>query len=483
VNNILFLAAECAPFAKVGGLADVVGTLPSALARIGYSVRVIIPHHGLIEDARFGIERLETFDLNWSGVRTRVKVSAASLDGASVYLLRGGPYFAPGENWVYSLDEGIDIGRFLFFAASALRLTQRIANRHGWRPDVMHIHDWHTAMIAYLLGRVYHADGVLGQMPTVFSIHNMMYQGRGVGWHLDRAGLPAVDNPLLRATGHTDNCLAIGIAYSTLLSTVSPSYAREITTVEGAYGLDSLMHARQSRLTGILNGIDSVRWNPATSSVIAARFDAQSLDRRTDNKRALQAEMGLPIQPDIPLMGTVIRLVDQKGPDILIPALRDVLRSREAQFVLLGAGMPHYEDQVRALQAAFPDRVAIRLGFDEALSERIYAGLDLFLMPSLFEPCGIGQMLAMRYGSLPLVRQVGGLMDTVDSRTGFLFGPFEVGALIQTIHRALDVFHHHPDRWQQMQQHAMARDFSWETSARQYAQLYQQAIDVHHSYI
>lgn len=481
--NILFMAAESTPYVKVGGLADVVGTLPPVLERAGeHSVRVILPHHGLIEDSRFGIELLKTFDMTWNGSNTQVRVSVVEQHGIPTYLLRGFPYFQPYESWVYSWDEGIDVGRFLFFAAAALHLAKDLADQEGWRADIVHVHDWHTGIIPYLMRRVYGDDPLLSDLPVLFSIHNMKYQGWGVGWHLDRAGIPLVDSPLLHSMGKANNCLAIGIEYSTMLSTVSPRYAEEITTIDGGFGLDGLVHARMSRLVGILNGIDVERWNPAASTLIAAPFDADSLDTRPQNKQALQEGLGLPIRAEVPLLATVTRLVDQKGPDILIPAMWHTLHHRDVQFVLLGSGDPRYESQVRDMQAHMPDKVAVQLAFNEPLSERIYAGSDLFLVPSRFEPCGITQMIAMRYGSLPIVRKVGGLIDTVNEQTGFLFGPADKWALIDAVNRAVGIYETQPDVWRAMQRRAMQRDFAWEKSARAYLDLYQQAIDVHRYY-
>ncbi|HEC21771.1 MAG TPA: glycogen synthase [Chloroflexi bacterium] len=477
--NVTFIAVECAPFVKVGGLGDVVGTLPRVLARLGEHVSVVVPHHGVIDDARFGLRPLTSFDMVWNESTTRVDVAATEWEGVTVYFIRGWPFFDAGERFVYSHDEGIDVGRFLFFSAAALALVRRMAEAEAWQPDLFHIHDWHTSTVPYLLQCLYRGDPILGGAATLLSIHNIRYQGRGVGWHLARAGLPPVDHPLLRAMGQTDNTLAIGLAYSTMLSTVSPTYAREIADPEGGYGLDGLVHARLSRLVGVLNGIDVQRWNPATSPHLTARYDADSLERRAENKRALQREIGLPECPDVPLMGAVMRLVEQKGPGILFPAVRRVLSEREAQFVLLGTGMPHYEDQARQLGRDFPGRASVNLTFNELLAERIYAGIDLFLMPSLFEPCGLGQMIAMRYGALPVARAVGGLVDTVTPDTGFLFADYDAGALRGAIHQALDVYTGQPDRWRERQRRAMQRDFSWERSARRYVDLYRQAVRLH----
>jgi starch synthase len=480
--NILFAAAESTPYVKVGGLADVVGTLPGVLNRLGENVRVALPHHGTIDDEHFGLRTYATFQMDWNEDSTLVEVCCAAHDNVTTYFLRGAPFFDPSEEFVYSQDEGIDVGRFLFFAAAVLKLADYFAKREGWHTDVFHVHDWHTGTLPFLLSTLYKDDEHLGKAASVFSIHNLGYQGWGVEWHLDRAGLPPVTHPLLRSTGKTDNSLAIGLAYSTTLSTVSPTYAQEITQPDNGYGLDSLLHARSTRLRGILNGIDEQRWNPATSPNIAANFDAATLSRRAKNKLALQAQVGLPQGEDIPLVGTVMRLVEQKGPAIMFPAVRTMLENSDAQLILLGTGQPIYESEAQEIGQDYPDRAHVSLSFNEVLAERIYAGIDAFLMPSLFEPCGIGQMVAMRYGALPIVHHVGGLVDTVPTTIGFAFTDFNAGALTREIDRALDVYTNTPETWQARQQRAMQVSFDWQRSASHYVDLYRSAIELHSQY-
>jgi len=456
----------------------VIGSLPAALARLGHSARVMLPHHGVIDDTVFGIQPLETFTMAWNGATTQVEVSAVERDGVTHYFLRGWPYFAPNDRFIYHRKEGIDIGRFLFLAAAALELTRRIGARHHWRPDVFHAHDWHTAGLPYLLESLYHGDPIVGDVATLFTVHNMQYQGWGAEWHLARAGLPPVDHPLLVAMDKTDAMLALGLAYSTMLSTVSPRYAEEIALPEDGHGLDGLTHARSKHLMGVLNGIDTERWNPATSRHLKVNYDADTLSARAKNKSALQAELGLQKRAKKMLFGSVMRLVDQKGPAILFPAARRMLETTDCQFVLLGAGQPEHEKAVLDLAAEFPGRAVTRVGFDEALSERIYAGIDVFVMPSLFEPCGIGQMIAMRYGALPLTSNVGGLADTVDETVGFVTPDHSVDGLATTLANALEVYDHDRTGWRKKQLTAMRRDFSWQHSAQAYSLLYQQAVDL-----
>jgi len=480
--NVVFIAAECAPFAKVGGLADVVGALPQALAALGHQVRVIIPCHGIINTDQHGLELSAGFWMDWSGSTTRVDVLTVERGGVTHDFIRGWPYFSAEDSFVYAGDDGLNAGRFLFFCAAALEWLRQCAEENGAAPDLIHVHDWHTAPIPYLLFHRYQDDPFLGGVATLFSIHNMQYQGWGIGWHLERAGLPAVDHPLLTASGKADNALAVGLLYATMLSTVSPTYAQEITTYEGGNGLDGLTHARQSRLVGILNGIDTARWNPGTSRTLTETYTPQTLDNKRHNKLALQNALGLPLRSDVPLAAAVTRLVDQKGISIMVPAVRHMLYHAEMQFVLLGTGDPHWEHESRGIGFDYPQKAAIQIGFNEQLSEQIYAGADLFLMPSLFEPCGIGQMLAMRYGSLPVVRAVGGLLDTVDPTVGFLFKGYNRQELVQAISEGLDVFYNNPQQWRARQAAAMSRDFSWGTSARQYAELYHTTVEMHNKY-
>ena len=481
--RIVHLAAECAPYVKVGGLGDVIGALPQALHRLGdHQVAVIVPYYGTIAAEPYGIEPLPSLAMQWNGSQTRLDIGHVVQEGVDVYFLRGWPYFSADEPFVYHTDDGINLGRYLFFCAAAFELLQRLPSEDGEGPNILHLHDWHTALAAWLLAKMHSDDDFFKKTASVFSIHNMMYQGWGVGWHLERAGLPPIDHPLLRVMGKTDNSLAIGLAYSTLLSTVSPTYATEIIAVEGGYGLDGLLHIRAAHMLGILNGLDTRRWNPATSTVLASPFDEGSLKKRPANKIALQAELGLDASPDVPLLSAVTRLVGQKGLDIMIPALRETLTTTHIQFVVLGSGMPEYESAMIDLESEFPGRVVAKIGFDEELAERIYAGADVFLMPSQFEPCGIGQMIALRYGCLPVVRDVGGLADTVDQSTGFLFKPYAVRAFLDAVREALALYSADRLRWQQMQIAAMKQDFSWDASARRYIDLYKLAVESKRQY-
>lgn len=480
--NIVFIAAESAPYAKVGGLADVVGSLPQALKKLGHEVIVIMPHHGLIDARKYDLTEIDSFDYSWSGSNARVQVSTHDQGRVPYYFVKGWPYFTGEEDSLYNYDTGIDLGRYLFFSAVSLGVLKRLAQDEGWRPDVIHVHDWHTSFVPYIHRVWYHDDPVIGGASTVLSIHNIKYQGWGAGWHLSQANFPAPEDHLLKASGLSDNALAIGVMYSTILSTVSPNYAQEITTYEGAHGLDGLIHARMAHLLGILNGIDVDRWNPATSKMLPSPYSIDTLNVKTENKLAIQNLLGLPLREDVPLVGAVTRLDDQKGPSIMFPALHHLLYHAEMQFVLLGTGDPHWEYEARLLAEKYPEKASCQVVFSEKLAEEIYAASDMFLMPSLFEPCGLGQMIAMRYGSLPVVRGVGGLADTVSPYEGFVFRDYDRDAVIYALSEALELYYNHPSYWRARQQAVMSRDFSWEASARKYSDLYRWSMELKRIY-
>ncbi len=480
--NVLFVSAEAAPFAKVGGLADVVGSLPAALRRLGVDARVILPHYGFINNDAFHIAPLFDFEFPRKTGVTDVLVSKTEHDGVPVYFVRAWPFFG-FESSVYS-QWNWDVPRFTFFSQVAMAVAWELRQREGWFPDVFHVNDWHTGLLPFLLD-LSKPSPVWGQAASVISIHNMAYQGEYVGGWMWELAIPGRDHPLLVTRGLTDNMLAMGIAYADKVSTVSPRYAVEIQYPYMGYGLDGLIRARLDDLVGILNGLDVELWNPQTDRMLASNFDAETFaTQRAANKRQLQADAGLEVRDDIPLIGVVSRIVRQKGFDMALPALARLLAEQDVQFVLLGTGEADLDYLVWRLGKEFPGKVQVYQSFNAALAQRIYAGSDIFLMPSHFEPCGIGQMIAMRYGALPLVRETGGLADTVqnydngaaDEGTGFVFSWETSEAIYGTLQWALETYRTKPEAWQRMQRRAMERDFGWEKSARQYITMYQQAI-------
>jgi starch synthase len=475
--KVLFVAAECAPFYKVGGLADVIGSLPQALRALGHDVRVILPRYRPIDARRYGLKHVKRLINVPAGDTLRTtEVIESHATGAPTYFVWDERFFY--RDRVYGQpDEAM---AYTFFSRAAIEFLRA----GDWVPDVVHAHDWHAgAAVAYLALRG-RRDPVLRGIASVFTIHNLFYQGISGNALLRFAGF---GDRLRRIPGEPPgsvNWMARGIAHADLVNTVSPTYAAEILTPLRGEGLDGLLRARRERLSGILNGIDYAEWNPATDELLAARFDTASVKRRSINKRAVQDRLQLRRQPRTPLTGMVSRLYDQKGLDILIAAA-DQLLARGVQLAVLGSGDEKYHAALKELSERYPGRVGVEHEFDEPLARLIYGGSDLFLMPSHFEPCGLGQIIAMRYGAIPVVRATGGLADTVIDAgrspkrgTGFAFKPATADGLIGAIERAL-VAYADADRWAAIQQRAMLADFSWSKSAAEYAALYQRAVDLH----
>lgn len=476
--RILFLSAEVVPYAKTGGLADVAGSLPKAILQLDHDIRVVMPAHRQVDKQRFGLEpALDPFPIPMDRETQPATIYGSAMDGTvPIYFVENAHYF-DREN-IYGYDDDAD--RFIFFCRAALEMCRHM----DWRPDILHCNDWHTGIIPNWMHTIYGEDRFFNDTATVLTIHNLQYQGI-FGWRaLEVAGIaehglvthPEVPQHLNEAV----DLLARGILFADVINTVSPTYAQEILTPEFGEGLDPLLRQRQDDLSGILNGIDTDAWDPATGRQIAVAYDVDSLDRRVENKLALQAECDLPQSRDVPLIGMITRLADQKGLDILEAAIDQVL-SLDMQFVLLGTGDPHYHAVFRRVADRYPDKVAVYLAFNAPLARKIYAGSDMFLMPSRFEPCGLGQMISMRYGSVPIVRAVGGLADTIhdfDPQTGegngFVFRDYTPQALFDAILRAIETYQD-ANAWRRLQIRGMQADFSWHSSARQYVDLYRRA--------
>ncbi|QPC81775.1 glycogen synthase [Phototrophicus methaneseepsis] len=486
--KVLLASAEAAPFAKVGGLADVVGSLPAALRTSGADTRVVMPGYGFIDHYKYNISRLFAFEFTHKNGTSQVQVFTCIYDGVPIYFLQSWPYFGEDSS-VYTTWDW-DIPRFIFFNQMAMAFIWQLHERLGWIPDVVNVSDWHTALLPFLIYESRKSDPHWQRIATALTIHNIAYQGENVGGFLWDAGISARSHPSLDHDGLSDNLLAIGSVYSDYVITVSPRYANEIQHSYAGFNLAPLMkqRAQVGELIGILNGIDTKRWNPATDKYLIAPYDTNNVvESRKLNKRHLQSFARLPIRDDIPVVGMVTRLVWQKGLDLALPALRRLLIDTEMQFIVLGTGDPELEYQLWRLAQDFSWKAAAFLEFDAALSQHIYAAADMFLMPSHFEPCGIGQMLAMRYGSLPIVRETGGLADTVinydnqdaDMGTGFVFQYEEPDAVINTLRWALRTYYNRPEAWLRMQKRAMKQDFSWDQSAQQYIALFKKSMEKH----
>lgn len=477
--KVLFLAAEASPYIKVGGLADVAGSLPKALRALGHDVRLALPRHKLIDGARFNLKLATSpFPVPVGPDIKLTEVQEGAADGVPAYLLWDEYYF--GRDRVYGYDD--DAQRFIFFGRAILTFIREL----GWQPDVIHANDWHTAFVPTWLATAGKAVPFYAPIATAYTIHNVTYHGTTGNTILRFAGLDGHVKHLDIEPPGAVNWMARGIVHSDVINAVSKRYAQEIQTPEFGAGMESLLKARHAerRLCGIVNGVDYEVFDPATDPHLAQRFDLASLDARALNKAALQREVGLPVRDDVPVIGLISRLVDQRGFDIL-SAVLDRLFARDVQFVLLGTGDKDYEEAFGALPKRFPQKAAVFLKFDAALAQRIYGGTDMFLMPSHFEPCGLGQIIAMRYGSVPVVRATGGLVDTVTEYdaargkgTGFTFSDYSSDALWGALERALEIFRD-KKAWRGLQERGMKADWSWAASAKKYDEMYRKAIESH----
>lgn len=470
--KILFLSAEVAPFAKTGGLGDIGGSLPKALKAMGHDVRVVMPAYQKIESGYPGVESLAhvfTTPTGAGDIRTGVFQGALPNSDVPVYFIAEWNLFNRPSLYGY----WDDAYRFAFFSKAALELMRSL----DWRPDVLHAHDWHTAPAVTWLATAGQADDFFRGVPSVFTIHNLAHQGKTNWYIMDY--LRIVTHALMEEAYSEVNFMARGIYHATLVNTVSPTYAREIMTYEGGAGMDGLLRHRQYDLHGILNGLDYDEWNPATDTHLVANFDAENIQKRLENRHALQMRARLPQIDNIPLVAMVSRLDWQKGLDIMGHVIHQLMNgySGPAQFVVLGTGAAQYEAMFASLAAYHRDKMTAFLSYEAALAPLIYAGSDIFLMPSLFEPCGLGQLISMRYGSVPLVRATGGLADTVqDGITGFSFFDYSADAFWHALQRAIYVYNVDKPLWQQIQHNGMMADYSWKKSAQGYQQLYDWAI-------
>jgi starch synthase len=476
--HIAFVASEMAPFVKTGGLADVIGALPKALAALGHRVSVFLPRYGSIAfpPGQF----LGAAQVPLDGVpRSAGYFERVLEDGVRVIFVDYAPFFGrPNPYGEGGADYADNRLRFAFFARAVLEFFRA----RGERPDVFHAHDWQAGLVPVYLKSFYWTDRALYRSPTVFTIHNLAYQGNfaadtvaalGLPWHL------AAGEAGLEFHGGI-SFLKGGLLFAELITTVSPQYAREIQGAEMGYGMDGIVRSRAEDLTGILNGVDYGEWDPRHDRHLAHRYSPEDLSGKAACKADLLARFGLPAAPDLPVVGVTSRLVHQKGFDIVVRAWYDLLQ-RPIRMVVLGTGEPDVQDGFRALAARAPDRFAVHFAYDNALAHKIVAGSDMFLMPSRFEPCGLTQMYAMRYGTPPIVRSTGGLVDTVEpwdpangSGTGFRFDHADGTALLWALDQALTA-HGDSRAWAQIMGNGMARDFSWDRSAREYESVYRRA--------
>lgn len=469
--KILYVASEVTPFSKTGGLGDVAGSLPAALAELGHEVKIVTPRYASIKADQltptghhlelrfpFGIERGPILAL-----RQSPNLEVLFLENEHFYG-RGGIY---GDAWG---EFGDNHRRFAYLSLGALQAAQRL----GFYPDIIHVNDWQTGLVPVALQRGYQGTA-LARARSVFTIHNLAYQGQFSKYVMEDLGLPWE----LFTAEHglefydTVNFLKGGIQFADALTTVSPTYAKEIQQPEGGASLDGLLRRRQGVLTGILNGIDVHEWSPETDTYLPARYGANDLSGKAVCRRELLRRFGLREDTEAPVFGIVSRLAWQKGVDLLLEVMPQALHS-DIRFVAVGSGEGHYEDGLRALQHHFPQQVGTFIGFDQGLSHLVEAGADFFIMPSRYEPCGLNQMYSLRYGTVPIVRATGGLVDTVDGGldgNGILFEAFHPTALLAALRRA-QALYAEPDRLLAFQRRGMGQDFSWAVSARKYERLF-----------
>jgi len=486
--KILYVASEAAPFAKTGGLADVAGALPAALADMGHDVRLAMPGYSSINREKYHIESLlpEIVVHFPEGAQTG-RVSTCIFPGSSVpvYFIEHDDYF--GREGLYQ-DHGVDYPdnaeRFAFFCQGVLWTLTALE----WQPDIICCNDWQTAFIPIYLRAVPQFADSLFFRPSklLFTIHNLAFQGLASATWIPRLGLPLETFTIDRLEFYGKmNLLKGGIVFSDKISTVSPRYAEEIQTEEFGCGLEGVLRKRKADVVGILNGIDVAQWSPDVDEFIPQKFSLKDMSGKAVCKEHLQRNSKLEPDADAPLIGVISRMTDQKGFDLMADAMRSIMELG-AQFVLLGTGDVKYHHLFERFEDAYPWRVSIHLKFDNRLAHEIEAGADMFLMPSRFEPCGLNQMYSLRYGTIPIVRRVGGLADSIVdyteqtardcTGTGFVFQRYTVHAMLEAIRRAVKVYRT-PEEWRQLQHNAMRQDFSWSVAAKHYVQLFQDMLE------
>jgi starch synthase len=466
--NVMMITAEMAPYAKTGGLADVLASLPSELAAEGHDVRCFLPLYGPIDREKHGLEvvipRLDTPMERWKEPASLWQVNGDT----TTYFVGSERYF--DREGIYGYED--DGERFIFLCRTALESVRHL----NWRPDVIHCHDWHTGLVPNWLKTTYREDPFFRGVKSLFTIHNLAYQGLFGREILEVTGI-ADETVYVPDLGEIVDFMARGIIFADKVNTVSERYAQEICTPEYGERLDSFLRDRGEDLHGVLNGIDVELFDPKTDPNLVLNFDAATLENKAVNKKALQNEAGLEPDAGRPLCGFIARVSHQKGMELLEATLPPLIRAG-GQFILLGTGDPHYENIFRELQARYPGSCSANILFDAALAQRMYAGLDFMLIPSLYEPCGLTQMISMRYATVPIVRETGGLADTVidydpatGEGTGFTFEPAEALDFMGAIARGFELYRR-PAAFRELALRCMARDFSWGPSARKYSGLY-----------
>jgi len=477
--KILFAASEVAPFAKTGGLADVAGSLPIALASLGHDVRVVMPRYRQVDRRVFDLKHAATFPVPLGTWQERCDIFEGRLaENVTVYFVDKDIYFDRPELYrTTQADYPDNAERFIFFSRALLELCRTTA----FMPDIIHCNDWQTGLVPLYLKTLYRDSTALRKTRTVFTVHNLGYQGQFWHWDMKLTGLGwDVFTPEGIEFWGKMNFLKAGLVYADRITTVSKTYSQEIQIPDYGHGLDGVLRKRAADLSGIVNGIDYREWDPSHDRAIAKPYSSARLSGKAVCRKALQTLVRLPLSND-PLVGMVTRLADQKGLDILTEALPEIM-SLGIQLVILGTGDEKYHRLLTDAAERYRGAMRVLLKYDDAVARNIYAGCDLFLMPSRYEPCGLGQMNALRYGTVPIVRRTGGLIDTVTDYdpktgrgTGFLFTDHSAPALVDCLRSALDVYGN-ANKWKHLVQNGMKQDFSWERSAQEYVKVYRKAM-------
>jgi starch synthase len=490
-RSILFVSSEVYPYAKTGGLADVSSALPQALREFDHDVRVIMPKYGFIGEKKQKIHiinRLQGMDFKIGSNMTTVNVKSSAIltprTRVQIYLSESDEYFSRMGLYadpVTGTDYPDNDERFICFAHSVLEMCKRLL----WKPDIIHCNDWQSGLVPAYLKEAMKRDPFFKGTKTVFTIHNLAYQGNFPASSFSKTGLPA-EYFTPNGMEFYDNMsfLKSGISCADAITTVSETYAEEIRTKEFGCGLEGLLTKRKRDLHGILNGIDLAIWDPMSDINIVRKYNADSLELKEECKKDLCQAMDLPYQEGNPVIGLIARFVDQKGIDLLTEVLDNIFKAG-AQLVILGSGEKKYEEFFIKQQKKHPKQLGMHLGFHDNYAHKIEAGSDIFIMPSLYEPCGLNQMYSMRYGTVPVVRRTGGLADTVTDvadgtkkkpATGFVFEKYDAKAFWKALERAITTYKKHPDQWKELQRDGMTRDFSWNASAYKYAELYEKLL-------
>lgn len=482
--KVLIVSAECVPFAKTGGLGDVTGALPLYLKKFGHDARVVIPLYSFIDTEKFGIKRdVGELNVQMGGELINCSIATATINGdVPVYFIDYTPFF--DRTNIYHDNDFVDYEdnpmRFAFFSKAALDLCRVI----DFKPDIVHANDWHTAIIPAYLKTIYRADPYFRDTASVLTIHNMAYQGKYAGYYYSYTGLPGRYFNFDSFESYGDiNFMKGGIMFADMVNTVSSGYAAETRKPEGGFGMEYYLNARGENYAGILNGVDYSEWDPAKDTMIPANYSPDNMKGKAACKKALQKKLGLKQLARTPVIGIVSRFAEQKGLYLLSECIENILNDMDVQFAILGSGDNQLESFFSGLTAQYPGRAGVHIGYSNELAHLIEAGSDFFLMPSIFEPCGLNQIYSLKYGTLPIVRATGGLDDTIDNYnektgegTGFKFWEASPKALYNTVKWALETYFKRKPHLKKLVSNAMKQHYSWDDSAQEYVKFYFRAL-------